>query len=404
MNSTKNLPKPGLKPSFQHSFRLSRHPERFFTLATAFSISLIAAQRGQAADWGYEDGAVEKQESQPAIKPANKPVTKAVTMAETSKTSAKASVKTVGQGETKQPNSNKPLNLDKQASLSNQIKLDDKTSWLEIFALVASSEGDDRLAVKSLSTLNYELRGKLEQFLDKRLAEPSLSPLYKNIAPIWAEIRPKVMSQVDYKESYRLLFRALIRHWLLKTQRAQSLDGHSAQALSLESASKEKEPEKQNQEKEKQKTETKIEKGDGYTEDLFADLIGPARVAEPGPPPLTEEAVKAYADMTCFLYSKKHPDKSVDQEDNREIFAGVIRDRFLSAPSEKARFAMCNFDLTWAAFRCKYLDAGAAEKQRLEIYSQDSLTGKELTKLYGMGPWAESNLKKTAPLVKPKAP
>ncbi|OPZ80530.1 MAG: hypothetical protein BWY75_03781 [bacterium ADurb.Bin425] len=126
-------------------------------------------------------------------------------------------------------------------------------------------------------------------------------------------------------------------------------------------------------------------------------------MAEPGPPPLTEEAVKAYADMTCFLYSKKHPDKSVDQDDNREIFAGVIRDRFLSAPSEKARFAMCNFDLTWAAFRCKYLDAPAAEKQRLEIYSQDSLTGKELTKLYGMGPWAEGNLKKATPSVKPKA-
>lgn len=352
--------------------------------------SLLATQTGRAADWGYEDGEVEKQISQPATKAGTKPINQAPQPKTTTNSNINNNIGKL------QNSSKQTLANSQPAKIEAKEKLDDKASWLEIFALVASTEGDDRLAVKSLSTLNFELKGKLEQFLEKRLAEPTLSPLYKNIAPIWAEIRPKVMSHVDYKDSYRLLFRALIRHWLLKTQRAQSLDGHSAQALSLDAVSQEQKPDKP-------KTEIKIEKGDGYTEDLFADLIGPARVAEPGPPPLTEEAVKAYADMTCFLYSKKHPDKSVDQDDNREIFAGVIRDRFLSAPSEKARFAMCNFDLTWAAFRCKYLDAPAAEKQRLEIYSQDSLTGKELTKLYGMGPWAEGNLKKATPSVKPKA-
>lgn len=394
MNATKNLPKPRRKPSFQHVYRLCRRPQRFITLATALSMSLLASllatQTGRAADWGYEDGEVEKQISQPATKAGTKPINQAPQPKTTTNSNINNNIGKL------QNSSKQTLANSQPAKIEAKEKLDDKASWLEIFALVASTEGDDRLAVKSLSTLNFELKGKLEQFLEKRLAEPTLSPLYKNIAPIWAEIRPKVMSHVDYKDSYRLLFRALIRHWLLKTQRAQSLDGHSAQALSLDAVSQEQKPDKP-------KTEVKIEKGDGYTEDLFADLIGPARVAEPGPPPLTEEAVKAYADMTCFLYSKKHPDKSVDQDDNREIFAGVIRDRFLSAPSEKARFAMCNFDLTWAAFRCKYLDAPAAEKQRLEIYSQDSLTGKELTKLYGMGPWAEGNLKKATHSVKPKA-
>lgn len=277
--------------------------------------------------------------------------------------------------------------------------LSDKDSWMEIFALAASSaEDDDRLAVRDLATLPDPLKEKLQSFVRQKMEISA--PAYVGISPLWSEIRTKVQSNLDYKESYRLLFRALLRHWLLRTERSASFDGHTAKALSIGEIKPE----------EKQAIKTSLE------EELFADLLGPARVAEAGPPPLTEDAIKAYADMACFLYAKKHPDKSVDQDDNRQVFASVIRDKFVNAPTPKAQLAMSNFDLTWASFKCRYLDSSAQEKERMSIsvsapvkgdraggQANEDLTNKTIVALFQKGPWAENLKNIKTPLAKTSA-
>ncbi|MFX5999100.1 hypothetical protein ABTF05_22220, partial [Acinetobacter baumannii] len=59
-------------------------------------------------------------------------------------------------------------------------------------------------------------------------------------------------------------------------------------------------------------------------DDIVDELLGPERVAVPGTPPLTEDAVEAYANMTCFIYEKTHPGKTVDALDNRTVFVASI--------------------------------------------------------------------------------
>lgn len=263
-------------------------------------------------------------------------------------------------------------------------KLTDERAWLEIFALMASTLGeDDRKAIATLSTLSAEQKERLEKLLKTKLSESSKA--YAGIAPIWAPLRAKVFDDIDYKESYRLLFRSLTRHWLLKSDKASEFDGKKAEALTLSQAGKEQPAEKPSQHS---------------TEELFAEILGPSMVAETGPPPLTADAINAYADMTCFLYQKKHPDKSIDQDDNRQIFANVIREKFQTAPDKQARLAMSNFDLTWACFRCRYLDSSVQEREKLSITAGAPISGQgkaDLTTstihtLFKLGPWGDFNV------------
>lgn len=326
----------------------------------------------QASDWGYE-GESEKQA-------AVSPVTEAKRV------------------------ESKPAQVKPQPKAGGKEKaLSDLDSWLEIFALIASSaEDDDRSAVNRLETLSPELKENLSRFIKSKL--DAGVPAYQGISPLWQEIRAKVNHSIDYKESYRMLFRALTRHWLLKTDKASSFDGKTATALALT-------PEGSQKQTSPSKPQVSAPKPDTTSdnEELFTELIGPSRIAEPGNPPLTDDAIKAYSDMTCFLYAKKHPDKSVDQDDNRLIFAGVVRDKFINAPSAQAKLAMSNFDLTWASFRCRYLDSSPAEKERMSITvsapvkaangdSTSALTNKTILTLFSKGPWAEglANARNTA--------
>lgn len=328
----------------------------------AVCLLLINGRAGAAAsDWGYE-GESEKPAAVSPIAPT-KPV------------------------------ESKPAPPKPQTKTAATVKaLSDLDSWLEIFALIASSpEDDDRNAVRKLETLSPELKENLSRFIKSKL--DAKVPVYQGISPLWQEIRTKVDHSIDYKESYRMLFRALTRHWLLKTDKAASFDGKTATALALTPA------DSQNAPAQPQAPAPKLD-ATGESEELFTELIGPSRIAEPGNPPLTDDAIKAYSDMTCFLYAKKHPDKSVDQDDNRLIFAGVVRDKFINAPSAQAKLAMSNFDLTWASFRCRYLDSSPAEKERMSITvsapvkaasgdSTAALTNKTILSLFSKGPWAE---------------
>lgn len=353
------------------------------SLLSLFTQGLQMPVLAQSSDWGYEDA------------PAPVRSTAAGASSKSNAAGGKASAPRSSQPKTQFSQQNQP----KAESKPAPRPLSDKASWMEIFALAASSaEDDDRLAVRDLATLQDPLKENLQTFVNEKLE--SGAPSYTGIAPLWAEIRVKIQNNIDYKESYRLLFRALLRHWLLRTDRAASFDGHTAKALSIgEMPAAEKQAIKSSRE-----------------EELFADLLGPARVAEAGPPPLTEDAIKAYSDMACFLYAKKHPDKSVDQDDNRQVFASVIRDKFVNAPTQKAQLAMSNFDLTWASFKCRYLDSTPAEKERMSIsvsapvkaeksgtQANEDLTNKTIVALFQKGPWAENLKNVKTPVAKTNA-
>jgi hypothetical protein len=137
---------------------------------------------------------------------------------------------------------------------------------------------------------------------------------------------------------------------------------------------------------------------------IIENILGPARLAVEGTPSLSEEAVNSYADMACFMYEKKNPGKTVDADDNRLVFAHVIKDKFNDAPSEKDKRAMANFALTWYKFKVSY-DVASKEEKALLVQSLDerkslaknspnSLTAK----IFANGPW--HNLFAAAPVNK----
>lgn len=235
--------------------------------------------------------------------------------------------------------------------------------WMELFAVCASSPSeDDRKILASLGTIADQEKEELKEFLNSR----EKLEAYSSLKPIWLQLRPKVLQELDYKDSYRLLFRALLRHALSDPRTNLS----AAQKATIQ------------------------------------NLMGPSRISEPGPPVLTEDAINAYADMTCFLFQRRKPDRSIDGEENRQVFADVIKQRYNQAPNFQAKAAMCNFDLTWACFRCRYLamdEEGRARLSKLMAAGggkelKAELTNPEILKIFALGPWSEKNKEQTAPL------
>jgi len=372
--------------------------------------ALILSQPVAAADWGYDDMGDSGPEPSSVVAPrvnsgaksrirttAKSPTPRASAAGARPGTTKGA---TVGSGTTADetslspqdhlPDQEKDLDRPAQpikaapptaAELNARNRVVDLKSWMEIYALAASSaKDDDRHQILNLKVLNEDTRKKLEQFTFEKIEQNV--PEYIGIGPLWIPLSKKISEDMDYKESYRLLFRALLRH---------AVDRLEPTAVQAE---------------------------------LINELLGPTRIAEIGPPVLTEEAIDAYNDMTCFLYSKRHPDHTVEGEDNRRMFAEVIREKYNTAPNAEAKKAMCKFDLTWAAFRCRYLDASTADKDKLLISMEDkssaagrsqaaaqtragaangakkqsvlALTSPKLLKLFSLGPWAESA--KTTPV------
>jgi len=384
------------------------------SLAPILALSLLILAQAvpspvAAADWGYDDMGSSTAEQEPtsrstgpkATAPGKKKWTPTKTQAPRGAAAAGKNVtakgsrpKSAASGDetslspeqtdsSQSSQSTQAVQSDKPApptaaEINARNKVVDLKSWMEIYALAASSsKDDDRGQILNLKTLNEDTRKKLEQFTFEKI-EGNV-PEYIGIGPLWIPLSKKISDDLDYKESYRLLFRALLRH---------AVDRLEPTAVQAE---------------------------------LIHELLGPTRIAEIGPPVLTEEAIDAYNDMTCFLYQKRHPDHTLEGEDNRRMFAEVIRQKYNDAPNVEAKRAMCKFDLTWAAFRCRYLDASAADKDKLLISMEDksssrtseqaasknttggakkqsvlALTSPKLLKLFGMGPWAESA--KTTPV------
>lgn len=383
-----------------------------------------------AADWGYDDmpeahhldsaapspNGVKGQPSRGHINPKMQQASgrkgkKAVGHSQTrtsSETSAKSGGESAGEsgGETAdqiqsqpmagQPQTNETSLTPQKADptlrgpspdeIAARKKVEDLKSWMEIFALAASSASeDDRNQILSLGTLAQGTKKKLEKIAFEKLEQNV--PEYLGVSSIWRPLSQKVTEDIDYKESYRLLFRSLLRHAVGR------IEPTAPEAEAIQ------------------------------------EVLGPARIAEMGPPILTEDAINAYSDMTCFLYQVRHPDHTVEGDDNRQMFAEVIRQKYNDAPNIEAKKAMCNFDLTWASFRCRYLDSNAAGKDKLiasisggktettamsaantsaatgtktaagakgKSQSSIALMSPKLLKIFALGPWAESS--KTIPV------
>lgn len=99
--------------------------------------------------------------------------------------------------------------------------------------------------------------------------------------------------------------------------------------------------------------------------DLISELLGPVRIACQGSPPLTEDAVDAYADMACFLYEQKNPGKTIDAMENRAMFSNVIMQKYKDAPRPEDRAAMSNFPVGWAKFKVLWVTADEAGRKAL---------------------------------------
>jgi hypothetical protein len=390
---------------------LTRHPFKASLALTALML-LGSARPGLAADWGYDDIPDVHATAPPSNGPKGNQAGTAGSSARPSPGSGAKGKRNPGRLQNSQPGAaagqlestpqsqrqtdETSLTREKAAltpkapspeEIAAHKKVDDLKSWMEIFALAASSASeDDRNQILTLGTLPQDTRKKLEKMTFEKLEENVAE--YAGISSIWRPLSQKITEDIDYKESYRLLFRSLLRHAVGR------IEPTAPEAEAIQ------------------------------------EILGPARIAEMGPPILTEDAINAYSDMTCFLYQKRHPDHTVEGDDNRQLFAEVVRQRYNDAPNLEAKKAMCNFDVTWASFRCRYLDSTAADREKLlasigedksgtvatvsdrgtnatttkvapasarsKTQSSAALVSPKLLKIFALGPWAESS--KTIPV------
>lgn len=207
----------------------------------------------------------------------------------------------------------KPAAAQKPAPLTVEQKREQAVDgWLWLYAL--ASEGE----------ITEDRRKEYRQYLKDQLSKPD-NPMLGVL-----EFRPVVQSRIDgnsiEEENFRYFLRALLR---LQMRSLPAEDpGRS----------------------------------------VLSELLGPLRIAVPGDPPLTEDAINAYSDMACFIYEQKNPGRTMDAVDNRTVFAHVIAEKFKEAPSAKDKLAMVNFDINWAKFKLRWTAADA--KARLALIKQ----------------------------------
>ncbi|HEY9718217.1 MAG TPA: hypothetical protein V6C69_12160 [Trichormus sp.] len=213
------------------------------------------------------------------------------------------------------------------------------TDWLELLSLSSKQPLDDDQRSRFRSQLLHKLG------TDRRQEVIS-------ILKFWPQTAQEIKYGIDQREGFASLFRALLR---------------------FESKSKQ------------------LSAEDGV---ILPEVLGAERIALPGDPPLTEDAVDAYADMACFMYEQRHPGKTIDAIDNRTIFASVICQKYNNAPSPSAKKAMANFALSWAKFKIAWADAGPPQREQLlaslEAGSKPpaELNAKVVDLIINAGPWA----------------
>jgi hypothetical protein len=215
--------------------------------------------------------------------------------------------------------------------------------WLELYTLVAADKLSD----------DQQLR--FSKVIAKALNGPQRAD-FEAIQTFWPLVQKETKDKPDQKDNFRDLFRCLMR---LKLRNEELTDAQS---------------------------------------EILAEVLGPVRVAVPGSPTLYEDAVEAYADMACFMYTVNHPGKTVDGLENRTIFAAVIYKKFNDAPTLSDKIAMVNFGLKWSKFKILYSDANAEQKEKLverisgkaQPGSKMNLSDSALDAALAHGPWVKA--------------
>lgn len=182
--------------------------------------------------------------------------------------------------------------------------------WLELFALAAPQP------------LTEEQQARFKASLVRKMSS-SRSAEVTDILDFWNGVQARISNSQQEKEAFASLFKALLRF-------ASHMKTATAEDREIES-----------------------------------EVLGPERIAVPGDPALTEDAIDAYSDMACFLYEQAHPGKTVDAVDNRTVMAAVISDRFKDAPTEADKRAVANFGVTWTKFKVQWAGANAVDREKL---------------------------------------
>jgi hypothetical protein len=264
----------------------------------------ILASTAQAADWGYDNEENEKRSSlsRPSlfardsnIEPAKKPA-------------IEPAKKTV------LPNNKKPV-ITKTKIETYERKIDNflqaSSYWLELFDLISDN------------SLDVPNKQKIKQYLSNKAKQsPASMQAVLSINTYWPKVKDVITKNEEQKANYRDLFKSLLR---------MSNDAN--------------------------KSNTSSSDGEDIITDVIVQVLGPVRIAIAGNPALTEDSINSYADMACFLYEQKHPGKTIDADDNRLVFATVIREKFQNAPSIAAKQAMANFSLSWSKFKIAWVQA-----------------------------------------------
>ncbi len=319
-------------------------------LVCCFALSAHAPALG--ADWGYEDGFANEKKDQfeRGTQPVQDP-SAGIGMPAEELEATPNSLGGDGLPQQKVPSKRKPfanspgdgVGMDTPlGAVENENEIEEQipgnpvvNHWLSLLGLCAQlnpgvklPEGPD--FVKQLSENQKQ---RFSVVLNKMLAGKEKAELV-SIEKFWRSLN-RMLQDEQQRSNYRLLFRALL------SMRADSNEVSADERT------------------------------------MIFETLGPKRIAEPGPPPLTEDALNAYSDMACFLYERSHKGKTVDAEDNRQLYTVIVKDRFFGAPTDRDRQAMNDFPLSWAKFRILYNDATEGEKMLLaeRIASKEGTRG-----------------------------
>lgn len=287
---------------------------KIYKFAIFLPLLFLGTQAAQSADWGYENETEAKTEtkiSAPAKTSIQEPIKKPLLK--------RPKAEPVEQRATPGkllPDAKTATKVESKQSLTPITK-----SWLEMLGLInqASGELPEKFPPDKLpSQLQGDQRERFEIILNQNNKDAEIA----KIQNYWPAVRP-FLNDVDHRDNYRLLFRSLLR-----TKASKLPEGNPLKEMIQES-------------------------------------LGPDRIAISGNTSLSEDAIGAYTDMTCLLYEKTHPGKTVDADDNRAVFAQLVRNKFEQAPTEADKKAMNAFPLTWSIFRILYTNATEEERDRM---------------------------------------
>lgn len=336
----------------------SRNTLAFLLLATSFQSGIAWS----SDEWGYDheptppvglSAGPAKSMALPAVKGAERPKQKQLSQNEKTNSPIKSPgpITLAAKGGAAGKKTKDSSGRLQARALPSQLPIADKLGraiqcWEQLYEFA----GGATLTADQKVRLSENMRAKVETSeVDNRKVT--------GILEFWPRVESAAAASQDQKENYKTLLRALLR---LESQRLAATDAKQAE--------------------------------------LISEILGPARVAAAGTPPLTEDAIEAYADMACFLYEEEHPGKTVNAMDNRMVFASVIRSKFIEAPTQKDRDVMANFDLSWSKF--KILWSGANETGRRKLlaawtHKNDATTSGTMPKdptlesVMHKGPWAD---------------